>query len=122
LNATDHHNQEQAARRLAAVAAIEDSISTIGGEDRAPDQWERVSLVSAISMLFRGAYTLALVEAGKALTPPNERSLSANLPTDPIYDRCDIALLRAALREAEAEPLRLWPHFGPIVFTQTGGK
>jgi len=52
----------------------------------------------------------------KALVPAEERSANPNLPDDPFYKRCDLALLRAALREAEAEPVRDTPAFGPVVF------
>jgi hypothetical protein len=50
------------------------------------------------------------------MVPAEERSAHLNPPSDPFFDRCDLALLKAALLEAEAEPVRDWPHFGPVVF------
>ena len=97
-----------------AVTAIEITLSTVEKEQREPDHWERAFLVQAIDMLFRGAYGLATVDAELALTPLTERSSKPNLPSDPLFER----LLREALREAEAEPLRTWPAFGPVVFTR----
>jgi hypothetical protein len=107
----------RAAEKAQAVVDIEESISTIEKEGRQPDRWERVFIVQAISMLFRGAYGLARTDAALAVTPPSGRSLTPYLPTDPMYDAFNIAMLRHALREAEAEPVRDFPHFGPIVFT-----
>ena len=100
-----------------AVAAIEEALSTIE-KSREPDLWERVFLVEAISSIFRGAYGLARVNAAIAMTPPQDRVHLPGLPSDPIYDRCTVELIRKALDEAKAEPVRLFPHFGPIVFTR----
>ncbi len=75
-------------------------------------------MVSAISMLFRGAYSLGAFDAEKAMAPIDQRSAKPNLPADPFFDRCDLALLAAALLAAEAEPVRQNPHFGPIILDQ----
>jgi hypothetical protein len=58
-----------------------------------------------------------MVQAHSALTPPNDRGAGPALPTDDIYMRADVALLRKALREVEAEPVEPFPIFGPIVLT-----
>jgi hypothetical protein len=108
---------KRVAEKAQAVADIELSISTIEQENRQPDHWERIFLVQAISMLFRGAYGLARTDAALAVTPPSGRSVTPYLPTDPLYDGFNITMLRHALREADTEPLRAFPHFGPIVFT-----
>ena len=116
------HDAERTAEKTQAVADIEGSIAAIEKENRQPDRWERVFLVQAISMLFRGAYGLARTDAALAVTAPSGRSLTPYLPTDPLYDRINIPMLRHALREAEAEPVRDYPHFGPIVFTGSDRK
>jgi hypothetical protein len=41
-------------------------------------------------------YRSAAVNAELALTPQNQRSPVTNIRPDPLLDRCDIALLRAA--------------------------
>jgi hypothetical protein len=38
------------------------------------------------------------------------------LDNDPLLDRCSMTVLRQALHEAELEPVRAFPAFGPIVF------
>jgi hypothetical protein len=35
---------------------------------------------------------------------------------DALLNRCDIALLRAAFQESSAQPVREFPHLGPIHF------
>jgi hypothetical protein len=67
--------------------------------------------------IFRGNYGLACTDVAIAMTPPNGRSPVPMLPQDPLYDRCNIALLRDALEEARVEPVRPYPHFGPVAFT-----
>jgi hypothetical protein len=39
------------------------------------------------------------------------------LAADEVYNQYDIALLRQALKAAEAEPVQPFPHFGPIILT-----
>jgi hypothetical protein len=113
----DHHSEREQEKRQ-AVDAIEQALSTIEEQGPEPDQWERTFLVQAIGALFRGGYRLAAVDAELALTPPSERSRASNLRPDPFLDRCQMSVLRAAFREAVAEPVRDFPHFGPIVFTR----
>jgi hypothetical protein len=77
-----------------------------------------VNLVEAIGALFHGVYGMVPVDVRMAMVPPNERSPDSLLPVDPFYQRCTLPLLRRALREAAAEPVRPYPHFGPVVFTE----
>jgi hypothetical protein len=58
------------------------------------------------------------VDADLALTPPNERSRASNLQPDPVIDRCNISVLRAAFQDAAAQPHSDFPAFGPIIFTR----
>ncbi len=110
------HLRARETEKQDAIAAIETALAEIGEQRREPDQWERVFLSEAIGATFRGCYRLACTDVSMAMTPTNERA-KAVLPQDPFYDRCTIALLRDALRETKAEPVRPFPHFGPIVFT-----
>ncbi len=105
---------ERAELKEAVAGAIESVLDKIDLEGRGPDAWEHAYLVSAISMLFRGGYNLAGVLTMDAAASMERRSPNANIPEQPLYDTI---VLRAALREAIAEPLRDWPHFGPIVFS-----
>jgi hypothetical protein len=58
-----------------------------------------------------------MVQAHSALAPPNERGTGLALPTDDIDMRADVAMLRKALAEVEAEPVEPFPIFGPIILT-----
>jgi hypothetical protein len=49
-----------------------------------------------------------------ALTPVDQRSPSAKPPTDPHYQRLDLAVFERALSDVWAEPARRIPNFGPI--------
>jgi hypothetical protein len=100
-----------------AIAAIEDALATISDAGREPDLWERTLLREAIGYLFRGGYRPAALMADLALTPQDQRSRRPNLKSDPILDRCDIALLVEALEVAKSEPLKDFPQLGPIQFT-----
>lgn len=96
------------------AGAIGSVLDKIDRELREPDAWELAYLVAAISMLFRGAYDLAGLHTMDAAASPERRFGSAPPPNLPHYDT---TVLRKALNEAVAEPLREWPHFGPVVFT-----
>ena len=112
------HLQERERERRNAVAAIDEAFDAIEQQQREPDQWERVYLVHALSSLSRGIYLLARTEADLALTPPDERSPTPELPADPILNECDVARLRDVLRAIAAEPVRPYQHFGPMIFTR----
>jgi hypothetical protein len=104
----------RAAERAAAIAEITFVLDQFKKDRRNPDLWERYCLVRALSAAFSGCYRLASVEARFALTPPDLRGRDANLPTDPLFDRCDLSLLGDVLREVDAAPLREFAHLGPI--------
>ena len=111
------HLRERETEKQDAITTVEEALARIEQQEREPDQWERVFIVEAIGAIFRGAYGLACTDVAVSMTPPSGRSPVPMLPQDPLYDRCNIALLREALGEARAEAVRLYPHFGPIVFT-----
>ena len=104
---------DRAELKEAVAGAIGSILDKIDREGRVPDAWERAYLVSAITMLFRGGYDLAGLLTMDAAASSDRRSPHAILPELLQYDTTK---LRAALKEAIAEPLREWPHFGPIVF------
>ena len=84
-------------------------------EHRNPDAWERVCLAQALLAFFSGCYELATSEARLALTTPDQRSPTTNLPNDPIFSRCDLPLLMQELRKAKTEPVKQFPHFAAIL-------
>jgi hypothetical protein len=96
-----------------ATSEIALALGRLEADRRDPDHWERVCLFDALRSVFAGCYGLATSYARSALLPPSTRS-SENLPNDPIYQRCDLALLFRALDEAMKEPVRRFPHLGPI--------
>ncbi|WP_369720060.1 hypothetical protein AB8Z38_22935 [Bradyrhizobium sp. LLZ17] len=101
---------QRTAEKAEAVAGIE---AALAATSSGPDGWQRLHLAQAISWLWRGAYQAALANADLALTPAHER-----LPvTDPVIESFTTQALRQALTEVEAEPVRLFPVLGPIVFT-----
>jgi hypothetical protein len=55
-----------------------------------------------------------MLEAAPALTPLDERSPSAKVPTDPFYRRLDWTLFERALSEVWAVPARRLPYFGLV--------
>jgi hypothetical protein len=113
--ADDEHRQSREAEKATAVAEVASVLHWLAEERRNPDPWERVCLVRAFAAVFSDCYGLATAEARFAMTPANQRSPSANLPTEPFFDRCDLQLLMQVLKEATAAPVRQFPHLGPIV-------
>ena len=49
-------------------------------------------------------------------TSIDQRSLLSAELAEPLLDRCDLALLKCALEEAEQEPVRRFPSLGPVAF------
>jgi len=64
--------------------------------------------------MFSGCYGTGTIETALALTPEIERSPSAKLPTDPFYERLDLAIFAHALDAMWGEPARRFPCFGPV--------
>jgi hypothetical protein len=59
-----------------------------------------------------GCYGIGAVEAALALMPEIERMPKVRPPSDPVYERFDLALYERALNEVWAEPARRFPYFG----------
>ena len=112
---------ERAAEKASAVENIEIALRAVESSGCEPDWWEREQLVEAIGALFRGAYRLALCEAELALAPRNERSPDTTAKCGDLA-RFSLSDLRRAFVVAKDEPLRRFPHSGPIVFTGDGGQ
>ena len=108
----DTHMQAREAEKQADLESLADVLAAFRQRQRGLDQWERVHLVLGLAAVVSGCYGLGELEATLALTPEIERSPSAKLPIDPVYDRFDIALFERALGEAWAEPARRFPYFG----------
>ena len=110
----DEHMQEREDEKLADLESLADALSALKQLGRDLDQWERVHLARGIAAVLSGCYGAGAAEAALALTPEEQRSPSANLPTDPSYQHLDLALFERALTEAWAEPARRFPYFGRI--------
>jgi hypothetical protein len=110
-------NLEKLEEKRECIEYMFSILTDFENRDQPLDHWERVHLVEAVNMIFRGGYTMGALQAHFALTPQDERGNGRALPKDDIYMRADLPLLRKALQEAEAEPVRAWTHFGPIVLT-----
>jgi hypothetical protein len=111
---SDKHMQEREAERIADLEALADALAAFRQLHRELDQWERVHLARGLAAVFSGCYGAGAIEAELALTPEIERNPRAKLPTDPFYQRLDLATFEHALDEIWAEPARRSPYFGPI--------
>lgn len=114
MNQPDNHMQDREAEKLADLESLADALAAFRQLQRELDQWERVHLALGLAAVVSGCYGIGTLEAALALTPEIERSPSVKLPSDPIYERFDLALFERALSEAWAEPARRFPHFGRI--------
>ena len=114
MNQPDNHMQDREAEKLTDLESLADALAAFRQLDRELDQWERVHLALGLAAVVSGCYGIGTLEAALALTPEIERSPSVKLPSDPIYERFDLALFERALSEAWAEPARRFPHFGRI--------
>ncbi|MFL5288701.1 MAG: hypothetical protein ACJ8AW_49050 [Rhodopila sp.] len=110
----DEHMEDREAEKLADLEALADALAAFRQLRRALDQWERVHLARGLAAVFSGCYGTGATEATLALMPIEERSPSAKVPTDPVYQRFDLTLFERALSEVWAEPARRVPYFGPI--------
>jgi hypothetical protein len=110
----DKHMQEREAEKMADLESLADALAAFRQLHRNLDQWERVHLARGLAAVFSGCYGAGAIEAALALTPEIERSPRANLPTDPCYERLDLAIFEQALDEMWGEPARRFPHFGRI--------
>jgi hypothetical protein len=110
----DAHMQAREAEKLADLESLADALAAFRQRQRGLDQWERVHLALGLAAVRSGCYGIGELEAALALTPEIERSPSAKLPSDPIYERFDVALFERALGEAWAEPARRFPNFGRV--------
>lgn len=114
LEQPDTHMKAREAEKLADLESLADALATFRQLNRKLDQWERVHLALGLAAVVSGCYGLGELEAALALTPEIERSPSAKLPIDPVYEQFDLALFEQALNDAWAEPVRRFPNFGRI--------
>jgi hypothetical protein len=110
----DKHMQEREAEKTADLESLADALAAFRQLHRDLDQWERVHLARGLAAVFSGCYGTGATEAALALTPEIGRSPSAKLPTDPSYERLNLAIFEHALDEMWGEPARRVPHFGAI--------
>jgi hypothetical protein len=114
VDQSDQHMKEREAEKTADLESLADALAAFRQLHRDLDQWERVHLALGLAAVVSGCYGIGALEAALALTPEIERMPKVNLPSDPVYERFDLALFERALNEAWAEPARRFPHFGRI--------
>ena len=114
MDQPDQHMKAREAEKLADLESLADALAAFRQMHRDLDQWERVHLALGLAAVVSGCYGIGELEAALVLTPEIERSPSAKLPSDPVYERFDLALFERALSEAWAEPARRFPHFGRV--------
>jgi len=110
----ESHNRQRQEDKDAALAEIAAALAHIEGEARQPDHWERVHLAAAFTAIFSGFYGIALTNARLALTSVAERSPLALLPSDVIYDQCELPLLHEIWQAARFAPVKAFANFGPV--------
>jgi hypothetical protein len=110
----DQHMREREAEKTADLESLADALAAFRQLNRDLDQWERVHLALGLAAVLSGCYGIGAVEAALALTPEFERMPKVRLPSDPIYERFDLALFERALNEAWVEPARRFPYFRRI--------
>jgi hypothetical protein len=109
--------ERRTAEKQAAVEQVAAALDELADCNRPLDQWERVNLIEAIGMIYRGSYSMGAITANIALTSPEQRGMGPPLPAGGVYDTISLAQLSQALMLAKDEPLREFPHFGPILFS-----
>ena len=114
MDQSDQHMREREAEKTADLESLADALAAFRQLHRDLDQWERVHLAFGLAAVVSGCYGIGAVEAALALTPEIERMPNVKLPTDPIYEKFDLALFERALNQAWVEPARRFPHFGRI--------
>jgi hypothetical protein len=110
----DPHLREREAEKAADLESLADALVAFRQLHRDLDQWERGHLALGLAAVVSGCYGIGAVEAALALTPEIARMPEVKLPTDPVYERFDLALFERALNEVWAEPARRFPNFGRI--------
>ncbi len=115
MDQQDAHTRAREEQKSTALAEIAVALHALDQERRNPDEWERVYLGYALAAVFSGCYGLATTEARLSQTLPAGRSSNPGLPKDPIFNQFDLPLLWRAWNEAKAEPVRQFPHLGPVV-------
>jgi hypothetical protein len=115
MEPSEAYKQRKNHEKQEAITRLDRVISSIEAAERQPDKWERVYLVLGISHVFRGAYGLAKADASRAMTPPEERSQTPDLPSDPVYNY-ELVRLKNALNEARSARVEPYPLLGPIQF------
>jgi hypothetical protein len=106
----DQHMREREAEKTADLESLADALA-FRQLNRDLDHRERVHLVLGLAAVLSGCYGIGTVEETLALTPEIERMPKMKLPSDPIYERFDLALFERALNEAWGEPARRFPYF-----------
>ncbi len=112
---TDAEGAARESKKQHAMEAVQAVFSRLEGEGRNPDFWECRCLTEAIGAIYRGIYELGATEAFLALTPPERRAAPSNPATE--RQQYNLPTLRQAFDTAVKAPLRRFPHFGPIIFT-----
>lgn len=114
MEPSDPHMQERETEKDADLESLADALAAFRQRSRPLDQWERVHVARGLAAVFAGCYGAGTIEAALALTPVEERSPSAMIPSDPSYDRMDLALFERVLDQVWAAPARRFPHLGPV--------
>ena len=120
MNSNDPQWEQRTADRDRSIEAIAKVLDTVEAQNRQLDDWEKMSVASALNNVFRGAYLLAFTEAHLAMEPIHQPA-ELQVRLEPQIAELDLDGLRRVLAEAQAEPVREFPLFGTWYGTTSRG-
>jgi hypothetical protein len=114
----DGHNRQDELREH-ALNMLASAVAHFDEAGFDPDAWQGWNLAQAFNEMTRGCYSSAAISVRDAILPKHERPLD-KLPND--FGTIDRRLLSRLLENARAEPVRQFPHHGPLVYEENGAR
>lgn len=96
-----------------ALDALASAVAHFDNAGLEPDTWQGWNLAKAFNEMTRGCYSSAAISVRDAMLPQQGRP-QGKIPND--FGTIDRNLLSRLLENAHAEPVRQFPHHGPIVY------
>ena len=112
MTTLDDRTRMRSADKAQALGEIAAVLAMIDAEHREPDEWERLCLLRAFSLVSAGCYLVAAIEAREASARPSRSP--TDVAAEPVLQKLDLPTLFEALKESMAEDARLFPHLGPM--------
>ena len=97
-----------------ALSALASAVAYFDELGLEPDAWQGWNLAQAFNEMTRGCYSSVAISVRDAMLPKQGRP-QGKIPND--FGTINRNLLSRLLENAHAEPVRQFPHHGPIVYT-----